>query len=1191
MAVAAVALVAGASAGVAAGSLAVGLAIGAATAFVAGSLAPDMPDVKANDFGAQINSSGADTTIPVIYGKTRTGATRIYHEVVDDEYLLLVYSLAEGEIEGIEQIYLDGKELFTGISGAIQSGTIGQANITDKFRDHVQVQVTNGSDDQSVMDMIKTATASSERPWTDAHRARGRVLVGLKILRDVHHGEIQAAPTITALVRGKRIMDPRRAGNPVLWIDNDDVSEHREVGRNPALCILDYLTNTRYGAGIPISKIDVESFAAAANWCDSIPFKADGVLNQSQSYRKNLDELLSSFNGHLLDDGGKLYLLVEDVQPVIHTFDESNLIGSVASSFGSSSVIYNTIEAKFKDPNADYNTEVYVADDLAARTKDGKTLKKTISLNFTKDHEQVQKLASWALNKSRYPFSIQFTSGVSGLLCRPFDVIEYSDPELGIENKKFRVLSVDRELGGELAGTAKISAVEYEDTIYGAYHGNYMMPPPSTSTLPGPWDIEPPRNLAFTLRSFSDSGTGLLTWDAPAQFAIHVVSYSVQYRIKGSTSWNVLGETTDTQFRVQALVSDTYEFRVASKNTFGNLSTFAYIESEITDDIVLPKVTGLAVQGQWDAPDLTITWDDMDSLPVGNISGSPLADGQELVGFYRSTYEVQIMDANGVIRDTVQVKDNQYTYSYQKNKQDGLTRSLQFTVRIVSKSGNRHPKSNVLSVYNAQHGALSGLQIAAAANTLFVTFDAQQSDDFDGVLIYAGNTPNFSPSSSTQIHDQQTGNQAQVIMPTGSKYIRVAGYDIFGKDQLVYSAAENIEFGMQFSEILGTENMLVPKTDVNGQVTGLGAPMDETGPFPPLVIVSDQFQIANGLTGFAPFEVQDGKVKINTAVVNEIHASDIYAESVSALSGIMGEVQSNTYTEGTSGFKLFDNGSAEFNDLHVRGLSTFEGTLNGADGSFTGSIQSSNYDPVAKNGFRVDAQSGDAIFHNITSEGGVISGSTITGSYIDGGTVKGATIIASSQVRVTDAGDPYYTTFDSTGATITDNTPTRTVYTSYQQEYQLDTDLCPFYPYNAGPTGIENADHFRHYAVTLNISGSFNSPEWSRGANESEVWLEILDANGVVKATILNLPYATGSALTQNGITCTPTYETRQTGNNEAGPVYNTFFTGWTINGSFTGNFGTGWGGDKFKIRFRSNSWRGSTTGVTGSVTATTATY
>ena len=106
MAIAAIALVAGASAGVAAGSLAVGLAIGAATMFVAGSLAPDMPDIKANDFGAQINSSGANTAIPVVYGKTRTGATRIYHEVVDQEYLMLVYSLAEGEIEGIEQVYL-----------------------------------------------------------------------------------------------------------------------------------------------------------------------------------------------------------------------------------------------------------------------------------------------------------------------------------------------------------------------------------------------------------------------------------------------------------------------------------------------------------------------------------------------------------------------------------------------------------------------------------------------------------------------------------------------------------------------------------------------------------------------------------------------------------------------------------------------------------------------------------------------------------------------------------------------------------------------------------------------------------------------------------------------------------------------------------------------------------------------------
>ena len=811
--------------------------------------------------------------------------------------------------------------------------------------------------------------------------------------------------------------------------------------------------------------------------------------------------------------------------------------------------------------------------------------------NFTKEHDQVQKIASWALNKSRYPFSVDFTSGVDGLLCRPFDVIEYSDPELGIQNKKFRVLSVDRKLNGETAGTAKIFAVEYEDTIYSGFHGNYIMPTGTTSNLAGPWDIEPPQNLAFTMKSFSDSGTGLLTWDEPTQFKINAKSYVCQYRIKGNAKWNVLGETIDTQLHVKSLKADTYEFRVGTRNTFGNISDFEQIEVLIVDNIVLPKVTGVAVQGQWDGPDLTIKWDDMDALPVATVDNTPLADGQELVGFYRGTYEVQIKDSVGTIQDTVLVKDNQFTYTYLNNRENGLTRSLQITVRIVSKSGNKHTTSDVLSVQNNQQGALSGLDIHAGANTLFVNFDPQQSPDFDGVLIYAGDSSGFTPGPSNLVHDQQTGNQAQVLMPSGSKFIKVAGYDVFGKDQLVYSTATDVEFGMNFNEILGTESMLVPKVDANGQTTGLGAPMDDVGPFAPLAIVSSQFQIANGLTGFAPFEVQDNKVKISTAIVNEIHASDIFADSLSALSGTMGEVQSGNYLAGVDGFKLYTDGSAEFNNLHIRGTSTFEGALDGATGTFSGAVQSSSYDPIAKSGFRIDGQSGDAVFHNITAEGGAITGSSITGSRIEGGLVIGATIISAAQLRETDAGDPYFTTFDSVGSSFSDTTPQRIVHSGDSQTWELVSSACPFYPYDAGPSGVTNPDHFRHSTVTLNLSGSLSCAKWSRGANESAVWLELLDENNVVRATILTVSYGSSSTTTQNGITCKPTYQTVQTGEHDAGPSYSTTFSGWSINGSYTFNFSSASGFDRFKIRFKSSSYKGFTSGITGSITASTSTF
>ena len=91
------------------------IAIGVATIVIGayagsqllGSMIPDMPDdLTSQAQTALSNTQGATNPIPVVYGKRRVGGNPIFYHVsgTNNEYLHIVYVIAEGEIQNIQQI-------------------------------------------------------------------------------------------------------------------------------------------------------------------------------------------------------------------------------------------------------------------------------------------------------------------------------------------------------------------------------------------------------------------------------------------------------------------------------------------------------------------------------------------------------------------------------------------------------------------------------------------------------------------------------------------------------------------------------------------------------------------------------------------------------------------------------------------------------------------------------------------------------------------------------------------------------------------------------------------------------------------------------------------------------------------------------------------------------------------------------
>lgn len=185
--------------------------------------------------GAIVNGFSTIEPIPVLYGEVRTAPliTHMSTRGSDNKYLDIVVVWSEGEIEGVQEVYLDGKAIST--FGA-------KATITHR----------NGSDTQTLISGMDTDVSG----WAATSIGKGIAYSWLVLEWDEDLFPT-GRPLIEGLVRGKKVYDPRST----LTVYSD----------NPVLCIRDYLTNARYGWGFATADMDDSgTFTSEANHCDEI---------------------------------------------------------------------------------------------------------------------------------------------------------------------------------------------------------------------------------------------------------------------------------------------------------------------------------------------------------------------------------------------------------------------------------------------------------------------------------------------------------------------------------------------------------------------------------------------------------------------------------------------------------------------------------------------------------------------------------------------------------------------------------------------------------------------------------------------------------------------------------------------------------------------------------------------------------
>jgi len=205
---------------------------------------PEVPDVGQQARDVLVNKNSNIDAVPVIYGARKVGGTRVFVETsgTDNKYLYMAIALCEGEVEEIGNIYINDEPL---------NGS--------KYEPYVTIDKKLGTDSQTVSSTLLDAPS-----WGSNDRLQGLAYLGVRL--EFNQDVFSSIPTINAIVFGQKVYDPR--------------TDTTGYSNNPALCLRDYLTNTRYGKGLDESLIDDTSFSSAANACDTIIAQTDVGLDE-----------------------------------------------------------------------------------------------------------------------------------------------------------------------------------------------------------------------------------------------------------------------------------------------------------------------------------------------------------------------------------------------------------------------------------------------------------------------------------------------------------------------------------------------------------------------------------------------------------------------------------------------------------------------------------------------------------------------------------------------------------------------------------------------------------------------------------------------------------------------------------------------------------------------------------------------
>ena len=262
----------------------------------------------------------------------------------------------------------------------------------------------------------------------------------------------------------------------------------------PGDVIKDYLTNSRYGAGLSVDRINLTTLTELNTYSDEYiyytpsgggsqqytsRYRINGPIDTTKNFLDNLNQICDSCDTWLgyNEKDNKWNVIVNrsvyDLDPTgagIRLINSSNLIGGINLNPMDLNQSYNSVEVQF--PNTQirdqpgYHLITLDSFPLVVRNANEPDNKLGVALPYTNNIIQAQYIAARRLLQSREDLSVTFTMDHSGIQVDAGDIIAITHERYGWTNKFFRVTQVQETKSQEGSLFAQILASEYNDGVY-----------------------------------------------------------------------------------------------------------------------------------------------------------------------------------------------------------------------------------------------------------------------------------------------------------------------------------------------------------------------------------------------------------------------------------------------------------------------------------------------------------------------------------------------------------------------------------------------------------------------------------------------------------------------------------------------------------------------------------------------------
>jgi hypothetical protein len=613
----------------------------AAIGFALNALAPK-PKVRGANRGYQVNTRGSALDHQIIYGEARVGGAIIFEESVegatddpdvDNQFLLRVYAHAGHEIEGYQEVYIDGKKVTEwrrADNDAVVSGPSAVANGVGLVPYTVCDVRSNGT----VIPESEDASSCSNRYGLNSEGARVNNMVlrfydGTQttadptlvadsnswntdcVLNDTAYMEVypNGVPEVTCTIKGKKCFDPRNGTTA--------------YSQNPAICIRDYLTN-EYGLNEDAANIDDNLVATAANVCDEIVevginrYTCKGAFATSVEPADILSDLLTSMGGLLWYSQGKWRMKPAYWTPPTLTLTEDDLRSSIAvKTRHSRRDNFNVVKGTFRGAETNWQVTDYpqvpVPDNNPFLAVDGGNESVIdLDLPFTDNHNICRRIARIFLERNRQQLTISGSFGLRAFGLQIGDNVNLTLERFGWVEKTFEVNSWTFGLTDNNDLQVQMTLREISENVFDEVADGAIFELDNT-TLADPFLTATPTNLTAIDSGFINTdGTFVnsiaVSWNVVKD---NLVDYYVfEWKRSTAAEYNSVDLTTKN-YEIPGVEDGVqYDIRVKSVNTVGVSSDYASITFTPVSDTTAPSApTNLSAVGglrkvalQWQPP-------------------------------------------------------------------------------------------------------------------------------------------------------------------------------------------------------------------------------------------------------------------------------------------------------------------------------------------------------------------------------------------------------------------------------------------------------------------------------------------------------------------------------------------------------------------------------------------------------------